>query len=78
MKVGSLRMVTVWPFPEKRMRELAKEVGALVVVELNMGQMYYEVERVAAGNAKTILVPHAGGWVHDSEDIYQAIKGGAR
>ncbi|MFH1140926.1 MAG: 2-oxoacid:acceptor oxidoreductase subunit alpha, partial [Chloroflexota bacterium] len=65
--------VVIWPFPEKRIRELAKNVRAFVVPELNYGQIYYEVERCAAGNAKTFLVPHAGGTVHRPEDICEAI-----
>jgi 2-oxoglutarate ferredoxin oxidoreductase subunit alpha len=74
IKVGLLRPIIVWPFPEKKVRELAKKIKAFVVVEMNYGQMFYEVERCAVGNCKTILVPHGGGWVHDPEDIYKAIK----
>ena len=78
IKVGSLRLVTVWPFPENRIRQLAKKVKSFVIPEMNYGQIYYEIERCAAGQAKTILVPHGGGWVHDAEDIYRAIKEGAK
>ncbi len=78
MKVGSLKLVTVWPFPENRIRELAGRVKTFVVPEINYGQISYEVERCAGGKAKTILVPHAGGWVHDDKDIYDAIKKGAK
>ena len=78
VKVGSLKLVTVWPFPENRIRELAGQVKSFVVPEINLGQICLEVERCAAGRAETILVPHAGGWVHDDEDIYQAILGGAK
>jgi 2-oxoglutarate ferredoxin oxidoreductase subunit alpha len=74
IKVGQLRLVIVWPFPEKKVRELAKKTKAFVVVEMNYGQMVYEVERCAAGSCETVLVPHGGGWVHDPEDIYKAIK----
>jgi len=74
IKVGTLRLITVWPFPERRVRELAKKVRAFVVPEINYGQIVFEVERCAAGNAKTILVPHGGGWVHDPNDILKAIK----
>ena len=42
--------------------------------EINLGQVVLELERVVAGKAKTFLVPHAGGWVHDSEDIYKVIE----
>ncbi len=74
IKVGTLRLVTVWPFPESRIRELAKSVKAFIVPEINMGQISLEVERCAQGNAKTILVSHAGGWVHDPTDILNAIE----
>lgn len=78
VKVGSLKLVTVWPFPEKRIRELAGRVKTFVIPEINYGQVYYEIERCAAGRARTTLVPHGGGWVHDVDDIYDAIRGGAR
>ena len=72
--IGRMRLITAWPFPEKRIRELAKKVKAFVVPEMNYGQMVLEVERCAGGQCKTILVPHAGGTVHKPEVIYQAIK----
>jgi len=71
--VGELRLVTLWPFPEARMRQLARSVRGFVVPEINLGQMSLEVERCAGGQAKTIQVPHAGGWVHDPERIYEAL-----
>lgn len=74
IKVGYIKLITVWPFPEKRVRELAKKVKAFVMPEINMGQMVLEVERCAAGQAKTYHVPHAGGWVHNPEDIYKVIE----
>jgi 2-oxoglutarate ferredoxin oxidoreductase subunit alpha len=73
VKVGFLRLVVVWPFPEERIRELASKVKAFVVPEINLGQMVLEVERCAAGKAPAILVPHAGGGVHNPEDICRAI-----
>ncbi|UCB51696.1 MAG: 2-oxoacid:acceptor oxidoreductase subunit alpha [Candidatus Zixiibacteriota bacterium] len=78
IKVGLYRPIIVWPFPEKKMRELASKVKAIVVVEMNYGQMLYEVERCVCGKTKVSLVPHGGGWVHDPEDIYQAIKEAAK
>jgi 2-oxoglutarate ferredoxin oxidoreductase subunit alpha len=74
IKVGQIKMVTVWPFPEKRVRELAKKVKSLVMVEMNYGQVFLEMDRCAAGKCKTTLVGHAGGTVHKPEDIYKAIK----
>ncbi len=73
LKVGLLRLVTVWPFPEKRIRELAGKVKGFVVPEMNMGQIVREVERLVAGKAPVSSVTNAGGEVHDPEIIYKAI-----
>jgi len=78
IKVGVMRLITVWPFPEDRIKELAGKVKAFVVPELNLGQMRREVERCAFGRAPAIGVPHCGGWVHDPDDILKAIKEAAR
>lgn len=56
-KVGLFRPLTIWPFPEKRTAELAKQCKGIVVAEMNLGQMVYEVERVAKGNC---VVVHEG------------------
>jgi 2-oxoglutarate ferredoxin oxidoreductase subunit alpha len=73
-RVGRFRIVTAWPFPEKQIRELAGRVRALVVPELNLGQMVREVERCAGGRCRVVSVPHAGGAVHAPEDILNAIE----
>lgn len=74
IKVGQLRLIIVWPFPEKKVQKLAKKVKAFVVPEMNYGQIVWEVERCCAGGAKSILVPHGGGTVHQPDSIYKAIK----
>src|SRR5262249_846441 len=78
LRVGKLRLITCWPFPEKRIRELAATVKAFVVPELNLGQMVREVERAAGGQARTDAVPHAGGSVHRPEDILKAVVEASR
>jgi 2-oxoglutarate ferredoxin oxidoreductase subunit alpha len=74
IKVGHLRLITVWPFPEKRIEELAGKIKAFVVPEINYGQLVLEVERCAGGKCGTHKVSHLGGWVHNPDDIYEAIK----
>jgi 2-oxoglutarate ferredoxin oxidoreductase subunit alpha len=73
VKTGMLRLITAWPFPENLIRRIAAGARALVVPELNLGQMVREVERAAAGKAKVISVPHPGGTVHHPEQILEAI-----
>ena len=57
IKVGLFRPLTIWPFPEKQTAALAKQCKAIVVAEMNLGQMVYEVERVAKGQC---VVVHEG------------------
>jgi 2-oxoglutarate ferredoxin oxidoreductase subunit alpha len=78
LRVGKLRLITCWPFPEKRIRQLAATTKAFVVPELNLGQMVREVERAVNGKAKTFAVPHAGGSVHRPEDILKVIVEASR
>mgnify|MGYP005853874061 FL=1 len=74
IKAGLLRLITVWPFPEARIRELAGRVKAFVTVELNLGQIHLEVERCAGGKAPAFLVGHAGGTVIPPESIIATLK----
>lgn len=74
IKVGTLRLITVWPFPEKIIRNLAKDVKAFIVPEVNFGQMVREVERTVAGKCNVIGIPHCGGGVHNPDDIFNSIK----
>ena len=78
LHIGKLRLITAWPFPENKIRQLASRVKAFVVPELNLGQMVREVERAADGQARTFSVPHAGGGVHDPEQILKAILEASR
>ncbi len=78
IKVGALRLITVWPFCERRIRELAGQVRAIVVAEINYGQMVREVERCAAGHCRVLSVNHCGGAVHDPAVITQAIEEACR
>ena len=57
IKAGLFRPITLWPFPEKRTAELAEQAKAIVVAEMNLGQMVLEVERVAKGKC---VVVHEG------------------
>ncbi len=77
IRAGLHRPIVVWPFPDDRIRKLAGKVQGFVVVEMNYGQMFYEVERCAAG-ARTLLVPHGGGTVHEPKEILAAIREAVR
>jgi len=78
VKVGHLRLVICWPFPETLVKAIARRAKALVFPELNLGQMVLEAERVVAGKIPVIGVPHAGGTVHEPEVILHKILEVAR
>jgi len=73
IKVGMMRLIVVWPFPENRILELANKGKALVMAEMNYGQVYYELDRCAKGKVPVLLAGHGGGTVHNPEDIAEKI-----
>jgi 2-oxoglutarate ferredoxin oxidoreductase subunit alpha len=74
LKAGSLKLNTVWPFPEKRVAELANKVKAFVVPEMNFGQVVLEVERCSNGQANVFFLHHGDKGVECPDDIIAAIK----
>jgi 2-oxoglutarate ferredoxin oxidoreductase subunit alpha len=71
VKAGFLRLISLWPFPEKLVREIGKQVDTLVVAEMNLGQMIHEVERFV--DKPVIGVQHAGGEMMAPQPILEAI-----
>jgi 2-oxoglutarate ferredoxin oxidoreductase subunit alpha len=49
LRVGLFRPITLWPFPEAALRRVAEQTRAVLVPEMNTGQLRLEVERVLAG-----------------------------
>jgi 2-oxoglutarate ferredoxin oxidoreductase subunit alpha len=74
IRVGHLRLITVWPFPERRIFELAKQIRAFVVPEINMGQICREVERSAAGQAQVFGAHRLGGDILEPERVLGTIR----
>jgi 2-oxoglutarate ferredoxin oxidoreductase subunit alpha len=74
IRVGYLRLITVWPFPEERIRQLAKGIRAFVVPEINMGQIVREVERCAAGQAQAFGANCAGGDILEPHHVLNIIR----
>jgi len=74
LKVGMLRLITAWPFPEREIAELAQRVQGFVVPEINYGMMSREVERCARTGCPVELVGLAGGEIHTPEQILAGIE----
>jgi len=71
VRCGMVRLRSIWPFPEKLIRDLGERVGAIVVAELNLGQIRHEVERVAT--VPVVGAHHAGGALMPPGIIEKAI-----
>ena len=71
IKVGLLRLISIWPFPEDLLKELSETVEHFIVPELNLGQISREVERVVRRPVKG--VHHAGGAMIPPQRIMEAI-----
>lgn len=61
LKVGHVRLKTLWPFPEKLVRALSERARAIVVPELNLGQLVHEVRRVAREACRVVALNKIGG-----------------
>ena len=74
VRAGLIKLETVWPFPEKLIRDVATRVRALIMPEINAGQMVLEVERCAGGACPVKLVSHFGGSIIHPRTILDAIE----
>jgi len=61
ISVGFVRLKTLWPFPEKVVFSLAEHAKTIIVPEMNLKQIFYEVQRVVNGEAKVVGLNKIGG-----------------
>ncbi len=61
IRVGMLRPLTLWPFPDREVREMGEQVDTIVVPEMNLGQMAHEVEWAVAGRTEVAKVNRIDG-----------------
>jgi 2-oxoglutarate ferredoxin oxidoreductase subunit alpha len=73
IKVGFIKMDVVWPFPEELLRNAVGKAQRVIVVEMNLGQIFYEVQRILPG-VKVELAPKIGGEMHLPQEILDRIN----
>jgi 2-oxoglutarate ferredoxin oxidoreductase subunit alpha len=73
VKVGLLRPITLWPFPEKILLELAGQVKSILVVEMNAGQMLHDVREAVAGKTPVKFYGRMGGYIPLPSDIAKEV-----
>ena len=76
IKAGVLDLKTLWPFPDRLVRELAARVDLMVVPELNMGQMVREIARAAGGQCVVRALSRIDGNLMAPEQIVKGVKDG--
>ncbi len=69
LKVGMFRPITVWPFPEERLKARLSKLKKILVVEHNYGQMLLEVQRCTEGNVPVSFLGKINGTVITPSEI---------
>jgi 2-oxoglutarate ferredoxin oxidoreductase subunit alpha len=73
LKAGLLRLISLWPFPDRVLEDLASQVRGVVVAEMNYGQLVREVER-AVRPVPVRFLPKLGENPHSPEEILEAVR----
>ena len=77
IKVGMIRPITLWPFPEKQFAAAAEKVKSFISVELSMGQMIEDIKLAVNGKAEVTLCNRSGGMIPSPEQVLAAIEAAA-
>lgn len=72
--VGLIRPITLWPFPEKRLAQLADRAKAFLVVEMNAGQMLHDVREAVGRQVPVEFLGRMGGLIPFTDEIEQEIQ----
>ena len=78
IKAGLIKLDTVWPFPEELIRGVAPRLKAMIMAEINGGQMVLELERAACGACPVSLVSNFGGAILHPGLILNAVAKAAK
>lgn len=74
IKVGLFQPLTIWPFPKKALQERFKKIKKILTVEMNMGQIKYEIERVSPDDVIKNTLLRANGIPFTPQEIISSIK----
>lgn len=72
IKIGLIRPITIWPFPEKAFDQLSSSVKGLLTCELSMGQMLDDVKIANKGRLPMAFFGRTGGMIPETEEIIDA------
>lgn len=72
IKIGLIRPITLWPFPNKEIERLASQAKGMLVVELNAGQMIDDVRLACHDNVPVYHFGRLGGIVPNPQEVLDA------
>jgi 2-oxoglutarate ferredoxin oxidoreductase subunit alpha len=76
INAGLIRLKTLWPFPERIVQSMARNAKKIIVPEMNVQQLFFEVERATKGATEVIPVNKIGGGeMLTPEELYSQLKG---
>ena len=78
IKIGYVRLKTVWPFPDKAVKKLSEHAKRIIVPEMNLGQISREVQRVACESEVVPLNKIGGGELITPEELLAKILEGGK
>lgn len=73
IKAGLFRPLTLWPYPSAALRDAARRVQKIVVVELSNGQMVEDVRLAVDGKVPVEFYGRVGGNVPSDEELYEQV-----
>jgi 2-oxoglutarate ferredoxin oxidoreductase subunit alpha len=73
IKVGLFRPITLWPFPEAEIREISKTMKGVLTMEINAGQMVFDVRAAVESQIPVAHFGRLGGIVPDPEEVVNAL-----
>lgn len=74
LKLGLIRPITLWPFPEEVIRKYAQKTGKLLTVELSIGQLVEDVKMYANGKAELYFYGRPAGGIPTGAEILEVAK----
>ena len=74
MKAGLFRPITLWPFPNDRLKELISRAKQFVVFELSNGQMVEDVRLVVKDHVKVDFYGRMGGVIPTPDELVQKVE----
>ncbi|HLP60528.1 MAG TPA: 2-oxoacid:acceptor oxidoreductase subunit alpha [Candidatus Deferrimicrobium sp.] len=74
LKVGLFQALTIWPFPTKELQARFKRIKKVLTVEMNMGQMKYEIERVSTDDVQNKALLRANAIPFTPQEVLDAVK----